>query len=286
MGTVSVDYSEAIALVFVAAGAATLGSMLGLGGGVFMVPIFTLFIGIDEKIAIGASAVAVVLNSVVGSSVHLRSRFTNIRLAMLLQVTTAAGALVGALFAVRAPATILNGLFGVVLTYAAVSMLLKRQAVAANGSSVPDPWELRATYRDPAIDDTVTYTPVNVPVGLGVSGFAGVVSGMLGVGGGVIQVPAMNLLMKLPVKAAAGTSAFMVGITAVATSFVFYAEEKLDPTVVTPALVGIFVGSQIGSRLTRRVRAQRLVALFVVVLLYLGLSLILKALGVDLPGQK
>ena len=123
-------------------------------------------------------------------------------------------------------------------------------------------------------------------VGLGVSGFAGVISGMLGIGGGVIQVPAMNLLMKLPVKAAAGTSAFMVGITAVATSFVFYAEKQLDPTVVTPALVGVFAGSQIGSRLTRRVRAQRLVSLFVVVLLYLGLSLILKALGIELPGQE
>jgi uncharacterized membrane protein YfcA len=78
----------------------------------------------------------------------------------------------------------------------------------------------------------------------------------------------------------------MVGVTAVATSFVFYADEQLDPTVVTPALLGIFCGSQIGSRLTRRVRAQRLVMLFVVVLLYLGLSLILKALGIELPGQK
>src|SRR5688572_30881819 len=98
-----------------------MGSMLGLGGGVFMVPIFTLFVGIDERVAIGASAVAVVLNSVVGSSVHLRSRFTNIRLAMLLQITTASGALVGALFAVNAPERILNAIFGAVLTYAAVS---------------------------------------------------------------------------------------------------------------------------------------------------------------------
>ncbi len=281
-----VDYSQAIALMFVAAGAATLGSMLGLGGGVFLVPIFTLFLGVDEKVAIGASAVAVVLNSVVGSSVHLRSRFTNIRLAMLLQETTAAGALVGALFAVRAPATILNGLLGVVLTYAAVSMLLRRRTTVTSDAAEPDPHQLRATYVDPAIRSSVTYTPVNVRVGLGVSGFAGVISGMLGIGGGVIQVPAMNLLMKLPVKAAAGTSAFMVGITAVATSFVFYAEEQLDPTVVTPALVGVFAGSQIGSRLTRRVRAQRLVSLFVVVLLYLGLSLILKALGIELPGQE
>jgi len=280
-----VDYSQAIALMTVAAGAATLGSMLGLGGGVFLVPIFTLFLGVDEKVAIGASAVAVVLNSVVGSSVHLRSRFTNIRLAMLLQVTTAAGALVGALFAVQSPVKVLNAVFGVVLTYAAVSMLLRRQATVSGGAIAADSSELRANYYDPAINDAVTYAPLNIRTGLGVSGFAGVISGMLGIGGGVILVPAMNLLMKMPVKAAAGTSAFMVGITAVATSFVFYAEEQLDPTVVTPTLVGIFVGSQVGSRLTRRVRAQRMVSIFVIVLLYLGLSLILKALGIELPGQ-
>ncbi|CAN5736445.1 sulfite exporter TauE/SafE family protein [soil metagenome] len=280
------DYSQAIALGLVAAGAATLGSMLGLGGGVFMVPIFTLFVGIDERVAIGASAVAVVLNSVVGSSVHLRSRFTNIRLAMLLQVTTASGALVGALFAIGAPVTVLNGIFGLVLTYAAVSMLIRRQKPIPYETATPDPWLLKAAYYDPAIRESVSYTPVNIRVGLGVSGFAGVISGMLGVGGGVIQVPAMNLLMKLPVKAAAGTSAFMVGVTAVATSFVFYADEQLDPTVVTPALLGIFCGSQIGSRLTRRIRAQRLVTLFVAVLLYLGISLILRALGIELPGQR
>ena len=109
---------------------------------------------------------------------------------------------------------------------------------------------------------------------------------MLGIGGGVIQVPAMNLLMRVPVKAAAGTSSFMVGISAVATAAVFYAEGKIDPTVVVPAVVGIFVGSQVGSRLTRRVRTQRLVVIFAAVLLYLGVSLLLKAVGITVPGQR
>ncbi len=279
------DYGLAVSLVLVAAFAGAMGSMLGLGGGVFMVPIFSLFLGVDEKVAIGASAVAVVLNSVVGSSVHLRSRFTNLRLAMLLQTTTATGALVGALLAVRAPERILNALFGAVLTYAAVSMLLKRSATVQAVEPEHEDSPFRATYHDPATGKDVDYAPVNIPVGLGVSGGAGVLSGMLGVGGGVIQVPAMNLFMKIPVKAAAGTSAFMVGITAVATSFVFYADEKLDPTVVSPALIGIFLGAQAGSRLTRRFKAQRLVIVFVAVLLYLGVSLLLKAAGISLPGQ-
>src|SRR5690606_23996386 len=154
-----VELWESIALGGSAALAAVLGSMLGLGGGVFLVPIFTLFFGIDPKLAIGASAVAVVTNSVVGSTVHLTSRFTNLRLAMLLQVPTAAGALVGALLAVRAPDRILNALFGAVLTYAAVSMFLRRKTSHVDTSADPDPMLLGDTYFDPATQREVTYVP-------------------------------------------------------------------------------------------------------------------------------
>lgn len=278
------DWTQAIELSIAAAGAGILGSMLGLGGGVFMVPIFTLFLGVDAKLAIAASAVAVVTNSVVGSTVHLRSRFTNIRLAMLLQVPTAAGALIGALLAVRAPERFLDGIFGIVLTYAALSMFLKRRMSHIDTSNDPDPLLLKGTYYDPATKKEVTYVPRHVYRGMGISSGAGVLSGLLGVGGGVIQVPAMNLVMAVPVKAAAGTSALMVGITAVASSFVFYADDKVDPHIVVPAMIGIVAGAQIGSRLTRKVRTDRLVIIFVLVLLYLGLRLILKALHIDLPS--
>ncbi len=281
------DITRFIELGVVSAAAAIVGSMLGLGGGVFLVPIFTLFFGIDQKIAIGASAIAVVTNSVVGSSIHLQSRFTNLRLAMLLQVTMASGATIGAIVGVWAPERALNVIFGLVLLYAATSMLLKRTAATAQESGeLDDEWNLQATYIDPASKKEISYVPQQVRAGLGVSGFAGMLSGMLGVGGGVIQVPAMNLLMRIPVKAAAGTSSFMVGITAVATAFVYYSREKIDPTVVVPAMIGIFLGSQAGSRLTRRVKAQNLVLFFTMILLYLGISLILKAANITLPGQK
>jgi uncharacterized membrane protein YfcA len=281
-----VDVLRSIELGAVAAMAAVFGSMLGLGGGVFLVPIFTLFFGVDQKFAIGASAVAVATNSVVGSSVHLRSRFTNLRLAMLLQPPMAIGAIVGALIGVYANPRIINAVFGTILLYAAASMLRQRHAPPPPPPRVGgDPHRLGAVFRDPAAEKIVRYVPQRVPLGLGIGGFAGVLSGMLGVGGGVVQVPAMTLLMRVPVKAAAGTSSFMVGITAVATATVFYANGKLDPTVVVPAMVGIFVGGQLGSRLTRRLRAQSLVVVFVLILAYLGTSLLLKAAGITLPGQ-
>lgn len=278
------DWTQAIELAVAAAAAGLFGSMLGLGGGVFMVPIFTLFLGVDAKLAIAASAIAVVTNSVVGSTVHLRSRFTNVRLAMLLQVPTAAGAVIGALFAVRAPERILDGIFGAVLAYAAVSMLLKRRLTYVDTSNDPDPMQLKASYYDPAARKQITYVPRHLYRGMTISSGAGVLSGLLGVGGGVIQVPAMNLVMSIPVKAAAGTSAVMVGMTAVASSFVFYADNKMDPSIVLPAIIGIIAGAQFGSRLTRKLRTERLVVIFVLVLLYLSFRLIMEAFAIDLPG--
>jgi uncharacterized protein len=150
----------------------------------------------------------------------------------------------------------------------------------------PDPLHLRAEYVDPATKRLVAYVPRRLPAGIAVSGAAGVISGMLGIGGGAIQVPAMNLLMQVPVKAAAGTSTFMVGMTAVASALVFYADDLIDPRVVVPAMIGVFLGARIGSQLTRRVRTQNLVVVFVLILLYLGVSLVLRAFGITLPGQR
>jgi uncharacterized membrane protein YfcA len=260
--------------------------MLGLGGGVFLVPILTLFFGIDPKLAVGASAIVVVTNSVVGSTNHLKSRFTNLRLAMLLQVSMALGAIAGALYGVAADPRVIYGVFGAVLVYAAVSMVIRRErAVSAPIGGATDALDLGAAFSDPAIGRDIGYIPIRPAAGMGVGAGAGIISGMLGVGGGVVMVPAMNLLMRVPVKAAVGTSSFMIGITSVATAFVYYSRGKIDPTLVVPAIIGVFLGGQIGSRLTRRIRAQRLALIFSVILLYLGISLLLRAVGIKVPGQ-
>lgn len=280
------EIGEAFALGGAAALAAVLGSMLGLGGGVFLVPIFTLFFGVDAKIAIAASAVSVITNSVVGSSVHLRNGFTNVRLAMLLGITTIIGAIVGAAVAVVADSSLLYFVFGLVLLSAAVSMLVRRQAAIPNSEpDDPDPFHLGASFTDRATDQITRYIPQRVKLGLGTSGVAGILSGLLGVGGGIVQVPMMNLLMRVPVKAAAGTSSFLVGLTSVATATVFYADGYVDPTVVVPSMIGIFAGSRIGSHLTSRVKTANLVVIFVAIMLYLSVSMILRSFGISLPGQ-
>ncbi len=277
------DWLQWLELGVASAAAAAVGSMLGLGGGVFLVPIFTLFFGISTKTAIAASAVAVVTTSVVGSQTHLRNGFANLRLAMMLQVTTAIGALVGAFVGVLAPEQALRIVFGAVLMYAAVSMLRRRTA-SHDTSQEPDPQGLKATYTDGS--NEVTYVPTSVPTGLGISGTAGILSGMLGVGGGVIQVPAMNLFMKVPLKAAAGTSALMAGITSVAGAFVHYSDGNVDPTLVAPAMIGIFAGGKLGATFTKRLKVANLMMIFVVVLAFLGVSMFLTGVGIDVPWQR
>jgi uncharacterized membrane protein YfcA len=113
---------------------------------------------------------------------------------------------------------------------------------------------------------------------------AGVVSGLLGIGGGAIKVPVMNLVMRIPVKAASATSVFMVGITVVASAVIYYVNDLIDPSVVVPATVGVLLGAQIGSRLARRVTSAVIVRILVVVLLYLAVTLLLEALGINVPG--
>lgn len=277
------DYSLALALA--AAVASILGSMLGLGGGVFIVPLFTLYLGVDPKIAVGASALAVVTNSVVGSSRHLNNGFVNIRLAMMLEITTAIGAILGAAVALAVDASYLKALLGVLLVYAAFSMMRNRKVVYPNVEpDAPDPFGLMSSYHDPTTDKTVRYIPQNLRAGVGIGTLAGIMSGLLGIGGGVIKGPVMNLVMKMPVKAAAGTSSFMVGMTALATAAVFYADGKIDPQVAVPAMLGVFVGSSLGSTLTKRIHTERLVLLFFLILTFLGASMLLSALGISFGG--
>ena len=275
------DLEQSLLLAFSAMIASVFGSMLGLGGGVFIVPLFTLWLGVDTKIAIGASAVCVVTNSVVGSRRHLNNGFVNFRLSMILQSTTAAGAIIGALIALAVSGNFLKALLGLVLMYAAVSMARgSKQAVPNAELNAPDPWAVMSEYQDG--NQTVRYVPQRIDIGLGVSGMAGVLSGMLGIGGGLVQVPVMNLVMKLPMRAAAGTSSFMVGMTSVATAAVFYASGNIDPAVTAPAMVGVLLGSSLGSALTKRVKIHQLMAIFLVIMVTLSISMILSAFDISL----
>ncbi len=275
-----------IGILLAATAAGSLGSMLGLGGGVFIVPILSAFFAVPLKTAVAASAVSVVVNSLTGSAVYLQHRLTNLRLALLMELTTTLGAIGGSVVVVYIAENPLRVIFALALLGMGGAMFLRQRETAVVTPGAPDPLRLRQTYHDPALDADVTYTPRRIPLGIAASTVAGVISGMLGIGGGAVKVPVMNAVMGVPVKAAAGTSMFMVGITVTASAFVYYNHHFIDPSVTAPALLGIVLGAQAGSHLSRRLHSRVLVRVMVVVLVYLAATLLLQAFGIRLPGAR
>ena len=273
--------AEVVALILVAAGAGTLGTMLGLGGGIFLVPILSLVFDIPLRSAIAASAISVVANSLSGSTIYLQARYTNVRLAYVLLVPTATGAIVGGVLATSMPLAALKIVFATLLITIAYIMVRRRNpgAIPVGSSRAPDPLRLTGRYVDGPAGDVVTYVPRRVRYGFPMASLGGVASGLFGIGGGPVIVPVMNLLMRVPVKAAASTSSFMVGMTASASALIYYSRGHVDPVVTIISVAGIIVGARVGARLASKLRQDILVILFVVVLTILALSMYLDAFG-------
>ncbi|MCG6955510.1 MAG: DUF1634 domain-containing protein [Gemmatimonadetes bacterium] len=264
--------------------AGSLGVTLGLGGGVFVVPILSVFFGVPLKLAIAASAISVVVNSLGGTSAYLKDRMTNVRLALVMEMSTAFGAVIGGLIVVAIAPDVLRGVFGVSLVALALVMLLRPREVGSLDTG-PDRLKLRRVFRDGAAGTDVAYIPQRIPFGLTLSSLAGVLSGMLGIGGGVVKMPLLHAVMRVPVKAAAATSVFMVGITVSASAYVYYVHDLVDLSVAVPAVLGIQIGSRLGAVVARRTHSTTVVRLLVVILVYLGAVLILQAFGVHVPGS-
>ncbi|MDH7488519.1 MAG: sulfite exporter TauE/SafE family protein [Anaerolineae bacterium] len=255
--------------------AGILGSLLGLGGGILIVPGLTLLFGLPIKTAIATSVVAVVTNSLAGSVVYIRKGFTHIKLAMILEITTTLGALAGGLVAVWVSGRWLYGLFALVAVYMVYAM---RRPPAAETADDPD-GTLPAAFTDPATGREVRYGVHHVGMGVAVSTVAGVLSSLLGIGGGIIKVPIMCQVMGVPIKAATATSTFMIGITTATAAVVYYGSGLVVPALAIPVALGAVVGAQVGARLGAKIRSKALRTLFQAFLLFIAVQMALRALG-------
>ena len=259
--------SEYLFMVAGGAFAGLLGSILGLGGGILIIPMLTLLFGIPMREAIGASLVCVIATSSGAASLYVRRRLCDVRLGMTLELATTLGAVAGGVIAGLLNAQTLSILFSALLIYTAWTMLRKRDRIN-NAVDFGD-------------GDT-SYRANRLPLGMGASFFAGNVSGLLGVGGGVVKVPVMYMLMGVPLKTALATSNFMIGVTASAGAFVYFSRGEVHPLVAGSTMLGVFLGATAGSRLLPRIRAEYLKKSFVFVLLYLSLEMLFKGLGLRL----
>lgn len=277
-----------LVLLIIALVAGVFGALLGLGGAVIIIPAFTLILNLPIHTAIGASIVAVIATSSAAATVYVGERITNIRLGMLLEVGTTVGAMTGALLATSLNTMVLSLVFGFVALYGAVYMILTRkkeaeEGVVAGSEIQPDRFGLAGEYYDGALDTRIAYRVRGLGKGMAFSVLAGEVSGMLGVGGGIIKVPVMHYFMKIPMKVATATSNFMIGVTAVASAYIYYSRGFVDPLLTVPTAIGVFVGAQAGSRIAYRVRGATTRNIFALVLLYISIRMILEGVGVTLP---
>jgi uncharacterized membrane protein YfcA len=258
-----------------------IGSLLGLGGGLVVIPMLTLALKVDIRYAIGASIVSIIATSSGAAAAYVRERMTNLRVAMVLEVATTLGALTGGYLAGRIAGRWLFVVFGVVMACSAVMMLRKRRN-AASDEGEGTPWanylRLNGSYYDAALGKEVPYRVIRARLGLALMYVAGMMSGLLGIGSGVLKVPAMDLGMRLPIKVSTATSNFMIGVTAAASAGLYFARGDINPFIAGPVAAGILVGAMIGARVMGRLQNALIRYVFVVVLLIVSAQMLLKGL--------
>jgi uncharacterized membrane protein YfcA len=239
------------------------GSLLGLGGGLLIVPLLSIGFGLPLREAVGVSLVCVIVTSSASAGVFLQRRQADLRLGMTLELFTAMGAIAGGLVAFLLSERVLAGLFAALLVYVAVTMARSRSRDAA----ADEERRVGAPYQ-------------RMPAAIAGSVVAGVFSALLGVGGGTVKVPVMHLILGIPLRIATATSNLMIGITASASAIVYLVRGGIDAYVTGPTAIGVFVGATIGSRFGHRIGQRALRILFVLVLLYTAVEMARRALGV------
>ena len=256
------------AIIFVSGAAAGgVGAVLGIGSDVFLVPLLNVALGLPLRNAAAISLTTVIATSSSVSAGRSGEQLINLRLGMVLEVATVAGSLLGGLTAHLFSETTLQRLFGIVTTIAALAVLARvnRRNVVRDASVDPGP--LGGRYYEEESGGVVTYRVKRLPVGLLASFVAGNVSSLLGIGGGVLKVPALNGWCGIPMRAAAATSAFMIGVTATGGAIIYLGRGDLPPLAAAPAVLGVQLGSWVGLRLAHRLSAKWLKILLVAVLL-------------------
>ncbi|AZB30416.1 sulfite exporter TauE/SafE family protein [Chryseobacterium balustinum] len=262
--------SEIIILFLGAISAGLLGSLTGLGGGVIIIPLLTLGFGVPMHYAIGASLISVIGTSSGAAVAFVKEGFTNMRIGMFLEIATTSGAIVGALVSGMLNPNTIGIIFASILLLTVILNLKGKpdhQEALIKGS-VEDKLKLYGTFPDKGV--VKNYAARNTIPGFFMMMFAGAMSGLLGIGSGALKVLAMDNMMRLPFKVSTTTSNFMIGVTAVASSLIYFQRGEIIPVIVAPVLVGVVVGSFIGSKTLMVSKTKKLKTFFAIVITILS----------------
>ena len=268
---------ELLALI-AAIGAGAFGAVVGVGGGIILVPVLTLFFGVPVQHAAAVSLLGVIAVSTTASASYLDRGFIDRRVAMTLLVATVLGGIAGATslaFSTDARSALCLASFW--------SRPPSRCFAAAGRSPRSRARQLASSfdssYVEPTTGDAVPYRARRVGPSAFVSVFAGALSGLLGIGGGIVNVPTMNVLMGIPIRVATTTSTYMLGATAAASSVLYLSRGEVDFALAAPVVIGVFLGGRVGAIFQPRVPQQALSLAFVVLALFFAVQMLIRVVG-------
>jgi uncharacterized membrane protein YfcA len=262
--------------------AGLLGSLVGLGGGVLIVPLLTLVFKLPIEFAIGASIISVIATSSGAAAAYVRDHFTNIRIGMFLEIATTVGAICGAFLAGLLAPNLLNIIFGVILLVSAAPLIFKMGEDIPQGvrnDRLANWLHLASSYPDQKQGQEIPYQVTRTPWGLVMMYVAGLISGLLGIGSGTFKVLALDSFMRLPIKVSTTTSNFMIGVTAAASAGIYFSRGDIPPLIAAPVALGILLGALVGARLLARMSNRFLRLLFLLVLVVSAAEMILHGAG-------
>jgi len=269
-----------IAGVSVVAG--IIGSLVGLGGGLLVVPLLTLIFGVYPEVAVGVSIVSVIATSSGAAAAYVRDEMTNLRVGMFLEIATTIGAIGGAFLAIVIAPSYLFVIFGAVLLISAVPLIVKiGEELPAGVKS--DRWarslKLGSHYPDATLGRVVDYQVTNVPAGFGLMSIAGVLSGLLGIGSGTFKVLAMDVAMRLPMKVSTTTSNFMIGVTAAASAGIYFQRGDINPLYAGPVAVGVLVGATMGAKILTRFTNATIRKVFIPIMVIVAVEMLIRGVS-------
>jgi uncharacterized membrane protein YfcA len=269
-----------LALVIFTAGvlAGGMGILLGLGGGIFLVPLLSLALGFSLRSAAAISLMTVIATSSAVVSARAGHHLINLRFGMFLEVATAAGSLLGGITAQLVSETLLQRTFGVVATSVAIVTLARMNRRNVIRDPNTHPGRFGGRFHDAESGGPVTYQIKRIPLAIGASFVAGNLSSLLGIGGGVIKVPVLNAWCGMPLRAAAATSAMMIGVTATGGAIIYYGHGDLQPLAAAPAVLGVQLGSSLGLRMAERTSVRWLKVLMSAILLTVAVMMFVRSL--------
>lgn len=265
-----------IALVLMGMLSGIFGALLGIGGGTFVVPLLVIFLHYPIHQAVAISLISIIATSSSVASVNVYNKITNMRLGVTLELATTLGAIAGSFIGTFLKGNVIALIFSFVMAFIAYFMYFHKDNEQAT-SIVQTKSIYASSYFDYALNKNIEYDVKNLGAGLAISAFAGAFSGMLGIGGGVLKVPAMNAFCKVPIKVAAATSNFMIGVTAAAGAFIYFGKGYIEkPLYVALIVFGVILGSKLSMPIIKKVSPARVKNIFILFLIYLAIEMFVK----------